>query len=215
MPNEVIDQLHRMARQEHGNTGLIFEDRNHIPLVDPDDDDDDDSTYHPEDEDDINDNDDSGDEGDDDGGPAPPPVLAVGPPEHDNPPDNLEGNVHPNHHDDQVDPLDDHIQLPNQDNPEMAPNNNNVGEDEEVPPSAQEEESSVNSVTEQLPDNHSVPNNEYNRTPMMPNDPTLPPRAQREIKRLANDGVGPTIYHGRTRSQTYQPEHNMLTTGQP
>ena len=113
MPNEVIDRVHRMARQEHGNTGLIFEDRNHIPLVDPDDDDDDDSTYHPEDDDDANDDDDDGDEGDDDGGGPPPPVLAVGPPDHDNPPDNLEDNIQPIHHNDQVDPPDDHIQLPN------------------------------------------------------------------------------------------------------
>ena len=47
----------------------------------------------------------------------------------------------------------------------------------------------------------------------MPTDPTLPPRAQRELKRLATDGVGPTIYQGRTRSQTRQPEHNMSTMG--
>ena len=50
MPNEVIDRVHRMARQEHGNKGLNFEDRNHNPLVDPDDDGDDNSTYHPEDD---------------------------------------------------------------------------------------------------------------------------------------------------------------------
>ena len=35
MPNEVIDRVHRMARQEHGSNGLLFEDRNHNPLVDP------------------------------------------------------------------------------------------------------------------------------------------------------------------------------------
>ena len=29
MPNEVIDRVHRMVRQEHGNNGLIFEDRKH------------------------------------------------------------------------------------------------------------------------------------------------------------------------------------------
>ena len=48
MPNEVIDRVHRMACQEHGNNGLLFEDRNHNPLVDPYDDGEDDSTYHPE-----------------------------------------------------------------------------------------------------------------------------------------------------------------------
>ena len=35
MPNKVIDLVHRMARQEHGTNGLLFEDRNHNPLVDP------------------------------------------------------------------------------------------------------------------------------------------------------------------------------------
>ena len=49
----------------------------------------------------------------------------------------------------------------------------------------------------------------------MPNDPTLPPRAQRELNRLANDGIGPTIYQGQTRSETRQLAHNMSTTGQP
>ena len=47
-----------------------------------------------------------------------------------------------------------------------------------------------------------------------PNNPTLPPWVQRALNRLANDGVGPTIYQGRTRSQTQQPGHNMTTTRQ-
>ena len=59
MPNEVIDWVHRMARQEHGNNGLLFEDRNHNQLVDPDDDGEDDSTYHPEEDKDDDDNDDN------------------------------------------------------------------------------------------------------------------------------------------------------------
>ena len=49
----------------------------------------------------------------------------------------------------------------------------------------------------------------------MPNDPTLPPRAQRELNRLANDGIGPTIYQGWTRSKTQQLAHNMSTNAQP
>ena len=65
MPNEVIDRVHRMARQEHGNNGLLFEDRNHNPLVDPDDDGADDSTYHPN-EDNNHDDDDNGDDDGDD-----------------------------------------------------------------------------------------------------------------------------------------------------
>ena len=205
MPNEVIDWVHRMACQEHGNTGLIFEDRNHIPLVDPEDDGDDDSTYHPEDDDDNNDDDDSGSEGDDDDDPGPPPVLDAGQPIHDNPPVDPGGNGH----DDQDDMFDGHINPPNQNDPEAELDNNEDAGDGDVLPSDQDEESSINSVAEQ------TPANDDNGTPTVPNDPTLPPRAQRELKPLANDGVGPTIYQRRTRSQTgHQPEHTMSTTGQ-
>ena len=65
MPNEVIDRVHCMARQEHGNNGLLFEDRNHNALADPYDDGEDDSTYHPKEDED--DDDDDNDDGDDDG----------------------------------------------------------------------------------------------------------------------------------------------------
>ena len=44
-------------------------------------------------------------------------------------------------------------------------------------------------------------------------DPTLPPRTRRELKRLANDGIGPTIYEGRTRSQTQYDGQSMATNG--
>ena len=57
MPNEVIDRVHRMAHQEHGNNVLLFEDRNHNPLVDPYDDGEDDCTYHPQEKDDDSDDD--------------------------------------------------------------------------------------------------------------------------------------------------------------
>ena len=43
MPDDVIEKLHRMARQQKSNPGLIFADRNLNP--DEDDDDDDDETY--------------------------------------------------------------------------------------------------------------------------------------------------------------------------
>ena len=44
MPDEVIDKIHRMARQQKTNPGLIFADRNLNP--DDYDDDEDDETYH-------------------------------------------------------------------------------------------------------------------------------------------------------------------------
>ena len=47
MPDDVIDKLHRMARQQKSNPGLIFADRNLSP--DEYDDEEDDETYHEED----------------------------------------------------------------------------------------------------------------------------------------------------------------------
>ena len=46
MPNEVIDHVHRMARQEKANRSLIFQNRNWEVLADQDEDDDDES-YSP------------------------------------------------------------------------------------------------------------------------------------------------------------------------
>ena len=216
MPNEVIDRVHRMARQEHGNQGPNFEDRNHNPLVDPDDDGDDDSTYHPGDDDNSNDDDDDDDDNnneDDDGdGPGLPPVPDEAHPMYNNPPENLGGNADPLNQDNQgnnpnanINPID-HDNQAGMDNIENA----------DLPLNDQDDEDSANSVTEQTPNDHEAPELSTevdNGTPLMPSDPTLPPRAQRELKRLASDGVGPTIYQGRTRSQTRQLEHNMSTMG--
>ena len=47
MPDDVIDKLHRMARQQKNNLGLVFADRNLNP--DEYDDDEDDETYHDDD----------------------------------------------------------------------------------------------------------------------------------------------------------------------
>ena len=61
MPKEVIDQVERMARQEHAGTTLLFEDRDHNEIINLDhDDDDDDSDYEPnnDNDDDYNDDDD-------------------------------------------------------------------------------------------------------------------------------------------------------------
>ena len=59
MPDEIIDKIHRMARQQKNNPGLIFADRNLNPDEgDEDDDDDDDMTYHDDDNDDSDGDDD-------------------------------------------------------------------------------------------------------------------------------------------------------------
>ena len=109
MPNEVIDRVHRMACQEHGNNGLFFEDRNHNPLVDPDDADEDDSTYHPEEgDDDIDDGDDNEDGDDDDDDPDLPqdpndeqPLHTIPPHiNNDDPADEADQESESDHHDD-------------------------------------------------------------------------------------------------------------------
>ena len=76
MPDDVIDKIHRMARQQKTNPGLVFADRNLIP--DDYDDDEDDETYHEgdisddededeDDDDDHHDDNNNGDENDEDG----------------------------------------------------------------------------------------------------------------------------------------------------
>ena len=208
MPNEVIDRVHRMARQEHGNNGLIFEDRNHHPLVDPDDDGGDDSTYHPEDDDnnqdDQDDDNSNGEDDHDDDDPGPP----------DDPDEPHEGP--PNHNNN----------LPHTDEGEAAhmnPNNEeplgNVAEDVGGLPldaeNAEDDDQSNNSGEQPIPNDQDEvpPNNNDTGTHTALNDPTLPSRARRELNRLANDGVAPTVYHGRTRSQTRQHQHNLTTAG--
>ena len=167
MPNEVIDRVHRMAFQEHGNNGLLFEDRNHNPLVDPYDDGDDDSTYHPEEEDDDIDDDDDNEDGDDDD-PDPPHDPNEEQPIHNIPPD-IED----------VDPANQNDQEPESDH--------HGDDDKEITTNDQNEEQSTNNMEEQIPNNQEddeAPTNNDTGTRTMPNDPTLPPRAQRELNRL-------------------------------
>ena len=184
MPNEVIDWVHRMACQEHRNNGLLFEDRNHHPLVDPDDDGDDDSTYHPE-EDDNNDDDEEDDNNDgqddyDDDDPGPLDDPHKGPPDHNNLPQAAE---------DYVAPID-----PNDDEPEPDHVVESIGG---LPPNVHDDEHPIDNAEEQMPNDaaEQMPNNQDGHlindigTPTVPNDPTLPPRVRRELNRLANDGV--------------------------
>ena len=82
MPDDVIDKLHRMARQQKSNPGLVFADRNLNP-DEYDDDEDDDETYHDndhedddDDEDDFSHNDEDDDDDDDGDGPGQGPPAA-------------------------------------------------------------------------------------------------------------------------------------------
>ena len=109
-----------------------------------------------------------------------------------------------------MDPADQSDQEPESDHHE--------DDDEEMSTNDQNEEQSTNNMEEQIPNHQEddeVPTNNDTGMRTMPNDPTLPPRAQRELNRLVNEGIGPTIYQGRTRSETQQLAHNMSTTAQP
>ena len=67
MPDDIIDKIHRMARQQKNNPGLIFADRNLNPDEgDEDDDDDDDMTYDNDDESSHYSSDNNDDDGEDD-----------------------------------------------------------------------------------------------------------------------------------------------------
>ena len=202
MPNEVIDRIHRMARQEHGNNGLLFEDRNHNQLGDPYDDGEDDSTYHPEEDDDDNDDDDNddGDGGNDAN------AQAI----HNHPHDNHNEHADGVHDDD----AEGHGGGIDNNDQEVGPDI--IQEEENEGPGGidQDEANSTSDEDEPKPVDH----NETEKSmddgePVALDNPSLPPRAQRELKRLANNGVGPTIYQGRTRSQTQHSEQSMTTNG--
>ena len=63
MPDDIIEKIHRMARQQKNNPGLIFADRNlHPDEGDYTEDDDDDETYHDDNNDNPNDDIDDNDE---------------------------------------------------------------------------------------------------------------------------------------------------------
>ena len=83
MPDDVIDRVHHMARQQQANRGLIFGDRHQNTSVDncwdDSDDDSDDKSYHLEDDQHDDDDDHFDDSGDDDQAPYNhPPVQQAG-----------------------------------------------------------------------------------------------------------------------------------------
>ena len=213
MPNEVIDRVHVMARQEHGSNGLIFEDRDHIPILNPDDDGDDDSTYYPgedandDNSEDVADDNTDGGENDDDEHPDPPDDPQGGQPIANPLPVDEEGNDNNGHEPVPEDNIAENVEEP--------PMNEQEEEDMTHKDEHQQEEEDMTHNDEPLmpsnDDQDQTGSNNDMGTPTIVNDPTLPPRARRELNRLATDGIGPTIYQGRTRSQTRQQQHNMTT----
>ena len=148
MPDDVIDKVHRMARQQKSNPGLVFADRNLNP-DEYDDDEDDDETYHDsdhedddDDEDDFSHNDEDDDDDDDGDGPGQGPPAA--------------GDVAGQHNnvddvgvDDDMQDNDEHDEgeLP------VAGHNNNEDEDQaDVPPSTEAEAVTGDDNQDEQPD---------------------------------------------------------------
>ena len=203
MPNEVNDRVHRMARQEHGNNGLLFEDRNHNQLIDPDDDGEDNSTYHHEEDEEDEDDDDNDDNDDGNGGEDANPQTI-----HNNPLDNHDEHAGGVHDDDEIEDdarIDNNAQYLE---PDIIQEENNEGTG-----GFDQDEADSTSVQNEPVEHNEMEDTMDNGEPVALDDPTLPPRARWELKRLANDGVGLTIYQGRTRSQTQHSEQSMTTNG--
>jgi hypothetical protein len=75
MPHEVIDTVHRMARRQKANPGLVFADRNNV--LDNSDDDSDDESYEDSDSDDDDWSQPSGLDKDDHGNYVPPDDMVI------------------------------------------------------------------------------------------------------------------------------------------
>ena len=196
MPKEVVERVERMARQEHAGTTLLFEDRDHNEIIEPDqEDDDNDSDYDPNDDNDDNDD-------DDDDNNAPPtnqpnePYKDPGILE-----ENYVGQDHPQEHDNTND----------EDNNEDADNahnsdgiDNDVPQDENVPVHPNSNAEIARNANEEVQD-EAMNHHPDEITGVEPQP--LPPiqiqndRTQRELNRIAWMGQQPATYAGRTRAQ--------------
>ena len=95
-------------------------------------------------------------------------------------------------------------------NAQAAEPENIQGEENDVPGENDEDDGGDESIDH---DHNDATIDNHGGRPVVIDDPTLPPRARRELKRLANDGIGPTIYERRTRSQTQHAGQSMATNG--
>ena len=197
MPKEVIEQVERMARQEHAGTTLLFEDRDHNEIIDPDqEDDNNDSDYDPNNDDDDNDDDD-----DDNNNPPTnqpnepyedPGILEEDYVQQYNHQENDNANDEDNNEDDDNDNNNDGIE-------------NDVIQDENVPvhPTSNAEivaENENEEETDKAMDHHP---DEITGVEPKP----LPPiqiqneRTKRELNHIAWMGQQPATFAGRTRAQ--------------
>ena len=207
MPQEVIDRVERMARQEHAGTTLLFEDRNHNEVVDLDAPDDDDSAYEhdaQDDEDDDDDNDDN-DDADDDNNNTP----INQPNEEHNDPGILGGQYAPQDDDEDYNnnnAQQNHDEDNNTNNDGINPNDGQAHDDD-----ANNEETNESMEQDDATVHVEDPAETAGVTPLPPiqvqND-----RTQRELNRIAWMGQQPATYAGRTRAQSRAHATTNVTT---
>ena len=196
MPDDVIDKVHRMARQQKSNPGLIFADRNLNP--EEYDDDDDDDTYHDDsesdDDDDSSQDDEEDSDPDDDDMPAPGPPGAGDAVVPNNEDDDIESEVDEGESDDEAD---DEVEPPVMDDD----GDDSEGQiDEEEPPGV-----APGDVVEAMGDNQNDGQDEpvLEETPGVSDeeiDPETPGVGTREDDEASNDGNDPPTL-GKTTDQ--------------
>ena len=193
MPKEVIDQVERMAHQEHVGTTLLFEDQDHNEIINLDDMDNDDSAYEPNDQNDDDDDDDDDNDEDDDNNNN---ILINQPNEGHNDPGILGG------------------QNAQQDDDEENNNNNNVVNDND----GHVNDGDATTNTDEEDDDESMEPADANENELQnihgedPGGTTgvapLPPiqvqnaQTQRELNWIAWMGQQPATFAGRTRAQS-------------
>ena len=195
MPKEVIDQVERMARQEHVGLTLLFEDRHHNEIIDLDDTDDDDSAYEPNDNnenDGGDDDDDDNDEDDDDNN----NILINQPNEGHNDPGILGGqnaqqdNNEENNNDNDI--VNDNGGHDN--DGDATVNTHDEDDDESVDPADKNENALQNVHGED-------PGGTTGVAPLLPIQ-VQNAQTQRELSRIAWMGQQPATFAGRTQAQS-------------
>ena len=225
MPQDVIDRVERMARQEHAGTTLLFEDRDHNEIIDLDDSDDNDSTYEPDDDDD---DDDDNDEDDDDNNEIP----INQPHEGHNDPGVLGGQNAPHQNDEENDENNNDDVLGGQNAPhqndEENDENNNDDNDVVNDNDDQGNEGAADALADNEDNDEAIEPTDMNDNALQnlheedhggtPGVAPLPPiqvenaRTQRELNRIAWMGQQPATYAGRTRAQSRANATTNVTT---
>ena len=213
MPKEVIDQVERMARQEHAGMTVLFEDRDHNEIIDLDhEDDDDDSDYEPnnDNDDDNNDNDDD----DDNNAPTNQPNEPYKDP-------GTLGEEHAQQYNNEENNNENDIVDDNNNNDDNENGNNNIHDEYEYVEPTNDNDSAPENVNAEETE-EAMDHNPGGITGVDPEP--LPPiqvqneQTQRELNRIAWMGQQPATFARRTRAQArvhattnVTTEHNTMT----